>query len=208
MSQDGRPAQRARTRAALIGGALDVLRSGRIPSVADAAQASDVSRATAYRYFNDGTALLNAVLRETVTPVHWEAVQESAPDDPNARIDLFLDEALTILRDADAQLRATLRVALEQNASEHTDTAFADAPVQRGTRLGYIEQVLAPIRDDLNDEHWRTVVAALSMIVGVEAQIVLHDLCGMTDTQADEVVRWTAHAIIDAATAEGQVRSR
>jgi len=202
-SQEGRQWQRARTRALLIEGALDVLRSGRIPSVAEAAQASGVSRATAYRYFSDATTLLNAVLRETVTPIDWEAVQENAPNDPAERISLFLDEALPILRNGDAQLRAALRVALDQKSSERSDRAFADNPVQRGTRLRYVEQVLTPMRDELTDEQWRTVVAAVSMIIGIEAQIVLHDLCGLTDAEADHVIRWAAQALIGAATTDG-----
>lgn len=184
----------------MIEGALDVLRSGQIPSVAEAAQSAGVSRATAYRYFSDATTLLNAVLRETVTPIRWEAMREKAPDDPIARIGLFLDEALPILRNGDAQLRAALRVALDQS-SAGSDTAFADNPVQRGTRLRYVEQALAPMRDDLTVEHWRDVVAAVSMIVGIEAQIVLHDLCGLTDEEADQVVRWATRTLIGAAAA-------
>ncbi len=198
-SQDGRAPQRARTRAALIAGALDVLRVGRIPSVADAAQASGVSRATAYRYFSDASTLLNAVLRETVTPLRWEAVQETASDDPAARVSLFLDEALPIMRNGDAQLRAALRVALDQKASERSDTVYKDSPVERGTRLRYVEQVLAPIRDDLTAREWRTVTAAVAMIVGIEAQIVLHDLCELTDAEADEVIRWSARMLVGAA---------
>lgn len=200
-SQRGRHRQRSRTRAALVEGALEVLRTGRIPSVSDAAQASGVSRATAYRYFSDASTLLSAVLQDTVTPIGWEAIQAGAPDDPLVRISLFLDEALPIIRNGDAQLRAALRVALEQRSAggADADMPLGGTPVQRGTRLRYVEQVLAPMRDNLNSAQWQRIVAGISVIVGIEAPIVLHDICGLSDRDADDTIRWAARALINAA---------
>ena len=46
---DPRANQRRRTKAAIMEGARTLLREGKVPSIADAAEAAGVSRATAYR---------------------------------------------------------------------------------------------------------------------------------------------------------------
>lgn len=206
-ASQGRVRQRERTRAALVEGALAVLRAGRIPSVSDAARASGVSRATAYRYFGDAASLLSEVLHDTVTPVRWEATEASAPHDAFARMDLFLDEALPIIRRGDPQLRAALRVALEQKSASGAgnDTAYGGSPVQRGTRLHYLEQILAPLRSDLAPPVWNRLVGAMATIVGVEARIVLQDICKLADDDGDEIVRWMAHALIRTANADATI---
>ena len=47
----GRTNQKARTRAALLGSALALIRQGQRPTVEEAALAVGISKRTAYRYF-------------------------------------------------------------------------------------------------------------------------------------------------------------
>ncbi len=54
----GRDKQKRRTRAAILTAVRELIRQGQIPSVADAADAADVSRRTAYRYFPTQEQLL------------------------------------------------------------------------------------------------------------------------------------------------------
>lgn len=178
--------------------------------MSDASLQSGVSRATAYRYFSDAGSLLNAALQDTVTPLRWEAAAATAPDDALVRMDLFLDEALPIIRSGDAQLRAALRVALEQKAASGTgmDTTYGESPIQRGTRVRYVEQVLAPLRDDLSLAGWDQLVTALATIVGVEARIVLEDICEVSDEDGDGIVRWMARSLIRAAIADAEAIAR
>ena len=56
----GRTRQKARTRAALVDAARELLSKGRTPTVEEAAEVAAVSRATAYRYFPNQRALLVA----------------------------------------------------------------------------------------------------------------------------------------------------
>src|SRR5215216_2820839 len=53
-----RSQQRARTREAVLNSAVGLLRQGRQPTVAEAAEAAGVHRATAYRYFPTPQSLL------------------------------------------------------------------------------------------------------------------------------------------------------
>src|SRR5271156_3216780 len=53
-----RSRQKARTRAAVVNAAAEMLRRGHQPTVAEAAEAAGVHRATAYRYFPTAASLL------------------------------------------------------------------------------------------------------------------------------------------------------
>src|SRR5579885_1316568 len=57
----GRERQRHRTRRDLVAAAAALLREGRTPTVAEVAEAAQVSRATAYRYFPSQEMLLAEV---------------------------------------------------------------------------------------------------------------------------------------------------
>src|SRR5881398_2987392 len=62
-NRGGRVRQRRRTRAAIVGAAAELLRSGVTPSVGEVAEAAEVSRRTVYLYFpNVEQLLLDATL--------------------------------------------------------------------------------------------------------------------------------------------------
>src|SRR6516162_5155568 len=81
---DPRANQRERTRSAIMEGARKLLRDGKIPSVADAAEMAMVSRATAYRYFPTQSALIQEAV-QTGLPTTWE------PDRRHADLPAFAD---------------------------------------------------------------------------------------------------------------------
>ena len=53
---------RARTRKLMLETAVALMQAGQTPSVSDVAEAAEVSRATAYRYFPSQAALVHAVV--------------------------------------------------------------------------------------------------------------------------------------------------
>src|SRR4029453_11499969 len=79
----GRTRQKARTRAALVDAAREVLSKGTTPTVEEAAEVAAVSRATAYRYFPNQRALLVAAHPEIEAASLLEA---DAPSDPEERL--------------------------------------------------------------------------------------------------------------------------
>ena len=80
--------QRNRTRAAIIEAATALMREGKPPSVAEAAERALVSRATAYRYFPTQESLLLDVARVEpfVKPVHDLVASFSTDDDAEQRL--------------------------------------------------------------------------------------------------------------------------
>jgi AcrR family transcriptional regulator len=108
--QTGRRRQKARTRAALLDAARELLAGGGTPNVEEAAEAAGVSRATAYRYFRNQRALLVAAHPEIEAT---GLLGEDAPADPLERLDRTIAELIRLTIDTEPELRTMLRLSLE-----------------------------------------------------------------------------------------------
>src|SRR5262245_53308698 len=84
----GRTRQKARTRTALVDAARELLREGRTPTVEQAADRAEISRTTAYRYFQNQRALLVATYPDLGAR---SLLGPDAPADAAARLELVLD---------------------------------------------------------------------------------------------------------------------
>ena len=198
-SRDPRANQRERTRLAIMEGARKLLREGKIPSVADAAEAALVSRATAYRYFPTQSALIQEAVH-TGLPNTWE------PDRRHADLMAFADrveravaEMLTLTHDNEAILRGVLLLSLQQWATIRAGDKLEEEPVTRGRgRIPAIQAALAPYQDTLTPAALRRLTIGLSLIVGAESLVVLRDIWDLEETEAKEVARWIARTLAQA----------
>jgi hypothetical protein len=75
-------------------------------------------------------------------------------------------------------------------------------PPRPSRRLEYVEQALAPLRDELSPAQFDRLVHATAVVIGIEARIVLEDICGLDDQQVLETERWAAQALLAAAVHE------
>jgi AcrR family transcriptional regulator len=66
--EKGRARQKRRTRALLLRSAVDLIQRGEVPTVTSVADAADVSRRTAYRYFPTQEQLLAEASLESLRP--------------------------------------------------------------------------------------------------------------------------------------------
>ena len=90
---------------------MRLMQAGLVPSVTDVAEAAEVSRATAYRYFPTQAALVQAAVDEALGPIlDWR----SELPDAEERIDGLLAFAYPRLDEYEATLRAALLQAMEQ----------------------------------------------------------------------------------------------
>src|SRR5579883_3163384 len=106
----GRTWQKSRTRNALVTAARQLLAEGVTPTVEQAADRAEVSRATAYRYFPNQRALLLA----TYPQLELDSQLGTAPpSDPLARLDLVVEAITDQVVEHEPELRAQLRLSLE-----------------------------------------------------------------------------------------------
>src|SRR5580658_1712351 len=188
--------QRNRTRAVIVEAATALLREGRPPTVAEAAERALVSRATAYRYFPTQESLLLDVanVEALVQPVE-ELVASFPTDDPAQRL-AALGGAFTqaILSD-EALIRTGIRVYMDTWLANQRNGSHI--PVRAGRRMRYIDEVLRPLGERLSEPGRNQLRSALAVIFGTEAVIAMKDSAGLDDDE--EIIatlQWAAGALL------------
>lgn len=187
----GRTRQKQRTRDALAAAARDLVASGITPTVEQAAAAAGVSRTAAYRYFPSRRALLAAAHPETDTR---SLLPADPPDDPATRLDLVVQALTQLIRDTEAQQRTMLRLSLEADPA-----ARGGLPLRQGRAIGWIDEALAPLHDQLTDQQRHQLVLAIRSATGIEALVWLTDIAGLDRHEAAALMSWSAQAMLHTA---------
>lgn len=189
----GRSAQKARTRDALVAAARDLVAAGVTPTVEDAAVAASVSRTAAYRYFPNKRALLLAAHPEISATSMLPA---NPPQDPAARLDAVVTNFSAMILDTEAQQRTMLRLSLEADPAER-----GALPLRQGRAIAWIAEALDGVREDFSDQQFHQLVLSIRATIGIEAIVWLVDVAGLSKSDAVELTRWSAQALLQRATA-------
>jgi AcrR family transcriptional regulator len=195
----GRVRQRRRTRAAIVNATAELLATGRTPSIAEIADAADVSRRTIYEYFPTVEQLLLDATLGRLSQHEVDAAIDSADAgaDPEARVDAMI-EALSATTSRTMPIGRTLLKL----------TVDAPEPLSPGTprrgyrRIAWIERALEPVRPRLEPHAFERLVSALAMVVGWEGLVVLADVRGLEEDEQLRTARWAARALVEAALRE------
>jgi len=175
MSERGRTRQKARTRAALLEAARELLAAGRTPNVEEAAEAAGVSRATAFRYFPNRRALLVAAHPEIEAT---ELLGQDALDDPQERLDRTIAELIRLTIDNEPELRTTLRLSLEPGPEQ-------ELLLRQGRAIGWIEEALAPAPRPTGAVGAPPPSPCIRAACGIEALVWLTAVGGKTGSSLD-----------------------
>ena len=180
----------------LLDTAMELIRQqGRVPSIAEVAVRSNVSRATTYRYFPSRSALVTAVVGASLGPVR--AFASSEPDG-RARVHELFAQTFPRFSESEPQMRAAAQLALEQWALERAGL-LDEEPYRRGHRVRILEHALAPFAPTLLAAVHERLHRALSVVYGIEPYMVLKDIWDVPDREVERIALWMADALIEAA---------
>jgi len=189
----------------LLDTAMDIIRvSGHIPSVAEVAVRSKVSRATAYRYFASRSALVTAVIDSSLGPVRTLA---SDNPDGRERVHELFAQTFPRFKEFEPQLRAAAQLSLEQWALERAGL-LEEEPYRRGHRVRILQHAIAPLAPSLKPAVRDRLHRALSVVYGIEPYVILKDIWGLPDREVERIALWMADALIDAALRESTAAPR
>ena len=188
----GRTRQKQRTRSALIAAARRLVGEGKSPTVEDAAEAAQISRTTAYRYFRNQAELLAAAHPETVRA---SLLPAKAPLNAEERLDIVVKEIARIVVERETQYRTMLRLSLDPA------TPRDNLVLRQGRAIGWIEDALSPLRSRLSNAELRRLVLAIRSATGIEAFVWLVDVGGLSREDAVKTIRWTAKTVLRGALA-------
>lgn len=185
--ESGRTQQKARTRRQLIASTRDLIAAGNpSPTVDEAAEAAAVSRATAYRYFPNQTALLIAAHPEIDTT---SLLPDEPGDDPAHRLDLAVHRFVSLTLETEAEQRMMLRLSLEAGPKR-------DLPIRKGRAIGWFQDALSPLEPELGKAGTRRLAIAVRSAVGIESLVWLIDIAGLSRAEAAKQLRWSARAML------------
>jgi len=196
---NGRTNQKRRTRDALVAAARELVANGTMPTVERAAEAASISRTTAYRYFPNQRALLVAAHPETGAA---SLLPDDAPDDVQTRLALVIDAFTRSNLENEAQQRTMLRLSLDADPVER-----AQLPLRQGRAIRWIEEALAPLREEMSDAEVHRLTLAIRSATGIEALAWLTDVAGLSRENATELMRWSARALLRSALADRRTDS-
>lgn len=195
--QTGRVNQKSRTRDALVAATRELLADGISPTMEAAAARAAVSRTTAYRYFPSTRALLVATYPHIDQP---SLLGADPPADPAARLAAVADDHLRRILKFEPEMRTVLRLSLEAGGAPAGPTL----PMNRGMRIGWIEDALAPLSDELPEAQMRRLVLGIGATLGIEAFVWLTDIAGLSRDEAAATIRANVLALLQAALAPGE----
>ena len=198
-----RERQKYRTRRELMDTAIRLVGTGLWPTVAEVADAAQVSRRTAYRYFPTQAQLLIEAALDGVRPAMAEAMANApsgrCEDDLRDRVDALVRSMQRLTVTHESLLRTLVHLTVLAPKS-------SDRPRRGVRRQEWIAQALEPARAELSRAAYERLVSALSLITGIEALLVLRDIRGLTDGQALAVSQWMAQAVLRETLAESRRR--
>lgn len=189
---------RAKTRNLLLASAMALYDDGKFPSVTELAAHAQVSRATAYRYFPTQSALIAAVVAESLGPIlEWQPQD----DDALKRIQQLLAFAYPQMEQHEGALRAALQLSLQQWANATPGEKFV-----RGNRKRLLKMAVEPLDGKLSPDSLQRVIHAFSLIYGSEVFLVLKDIWGLDLAAIQDVTQWMAKAILRQANEDEKAR--
>jgi AcrR family transcriptional regulator len=190
--QDGfeRVAQKRRTRDALLQATREILATGRQPTVPEAADLANISRATAYRYFSNAEGMAQEALLDAIA-AELESMDLAPPDgSPAERVEHVVSRVVGMVMRNEALFRSYLAL-----------VASGESPAPRGARrLAWLSEALAPVKATMAPTEFTRLLHALALVTGIETIVVLRDVCGLDDADVDGTARWIARTLLRGAT--------
>ena len=143
---------------------------GITPSVAELAEHAQVSRATAYRYFPSQSALIAAVVDESLGPIR-PGIKRRRRRRARRRAAAFRLPA----PGGRGAAAPAIQVSLQQHAEASAGRAGNEPRLVRGHRVDILKRAIAPLAA-LTPAQQERVAQALSLVYGTEVFLVLGHL--------------------------------
>lgn len=193
----GREAQRRRTRRAIVDATIRLIADGSTPTIAEVAEAADVSRRTVYMYFPSLEHLLVDATLGALSQRDVDLAIEAADtdDDVAARLDALVRSVQSMSPEVEHLGRTLIRLTVGDTTQ---DSRREERPGRGYRRIEWIEAALAPMRHTVAPAHFDRLVQAIAVIIGWEAIIVQRDVCGLTAAQGEDLSAWIAQTLLEA----------
>jgi hypothetical protein len=115
----------------------------------------------------------------------------NAPADPSQRLESVIEQLTRQVVEHEPELRAQLRLSLDSRPVDSDQLPF-----RKGRAIGWIEDALAPLREQMTARKVHRLALAIRATTGVEAPVWLTDVAGLSAPDARELMRSSARALL------------
>jgi AcrR family transcriptional regulator len=199
-AEKGRVQQKQRTRQQILTAAAALISSGSRPTVTETADAAEVSRRTAYRYFPSQEKLLTEATLNGVRPAIEEAMAAAPTGDSIEDIEARLVMLVHTVQKLTLRNEALLRTMIHATVLEKT----RGAPKRGTRRLEWIELAVGGLQRRLKPAAYERLLTGLALCIGIEAFLVFRDIRGLSGPQTTEASEWLALTVLRATLREGR----
>ena len=200
---EGRIAQKARTRTLLLRSAADLIQQGRRPTIEEAAEAVGISKRTAYRYFVSQDHMLADAALESIRPEFQKLLEgPRALAAPSQRLECLIRAMNGLVPVYENELRVIVRAALDRSSDE----AAASGRPRGQRRVDWVAEAIAPLKFELPPDLYERLTAALAATVGFDVYILLRDIAQLAPDTIDDTMVWMGLTLLQATEKEAAER--
>ena len=184
----GRTSQKARTRAGIIEAAVELIEAG---------EAATVEAAAARAGVGPGHRL--PVLPQPTGPAGGRPSARRPPSrccrprplpTPSGRLRAVVREMTRMTSATEPALRTMLRLSLED------DPTSRELPLRVGRRVIWVGEALAPLAGEIGPERLQALTIAIAAACGIEVNVWLKDIAGLSDERAAGLQHWMAELLL------------
>jgi len=186
---NGRVQQKLKTRTSILEAAERLINRQSKISLEEVAKEANISRATIYRYFSN----IEFLIMEVSLNVHHDSPQELYE---RTKEYALVDKILYVQKHYNQHAKNH-----ESLFRRYLSAVLAEAPspakkLRGGRRVSALIKLLEPHKNQIKTEHYEKLIYISSLLIGIDAITVCKDVCGLNNTQTDEVLEWGLKTIL------------
>ena len=187
--KEGRINQKIETRARILNAAKTLLSKNRNTSLEEIAHQAKVSRATIYRYFPN----LDLLCTEASLDIHYQS-----PDALFEEVkDKTLENRIYYIQNYYNQLAQDHELIFRRYLSAVLNESIVSKKKIRGARrVDSMNLILESYKNEMSKKDLKSLKNIASILMGIDSLIVAKDVCGLTNKEANDTLKWGVEMIL------------
>ncbi len=187
--KEGRINQKIKTRARILNAAKTLMSNNRNISLEEVAHKAEVSRATIYRYFPN----IDLLCTEASLDIHY-----LSPDELYEKAkDMTLENRIYYIQKYYNQLAQNHELIFRRYLSAVLKESTESKKKIRGARrVDAMNLVMDSFKNELSKEDLKNLKNIASILMGIDSLIVAKDVCGLSNKQTNDTLKWGVEMIL------------
>ena len=188
--KEGRVNQKLQTRSQILKSARDILNQESKITLEMVAEHAGISRATIYRYFS------NIELLTTEALLHARFL---GPEELRERVEgQSLEQTIHTLQGHYNKMSHENELVFRRYLSAALIESINSSKKTRGARrVEALKLALEPFENLMSKTNLDRLINIATLLMGIDALLVCKDVCGLDNTESDELLEWALDLILE-----------